>query len=160
MRNNSQKGIAPIAALIIALLVIGGGGYAIKKGFEKRAGEEREATKTELPVSVANTIAPEQTAAVVEAVKKEVTVTYTDEGFSPKIVTIKKGDMVVFQNKTGARASVASDEHPTHLLYPEFDQYKTEQRGKDEFRFSFENVGTWKYHDHLNAIMTGTVIVE
>ena len=64
-----------------------------------------------------------------------------------------------FQNKTGKRVSVASDEHPTHLLYPEFDQYKTAERGKDIFRFTFEKVGTWNYHDHLNATMGGTVVV-
>jgi plastocyanin len=92
--------------------------------------------------------------------KKEVKVNYTEGGFAPKTVTIKKGEAVVFENKTGKRASVASDEHPTHLIYPEFDQYKTDQRGKDEFRFTFEKTGTWNYHDHLNANVTGTVIVE
>lgn len=86
-------------------------------------------------------------------------VIYDANGFSPNTITIKKGDTVIFQNKTGKPASVASGAHPTHLLYPEFDQYKTDQRGKDEFRFTFEKVGTWKYHDHLNANMTGTVIV-
>ena len=92
--------------------------------------------------------------------KREIKVTYNTQGFSPKTVTIKKGETVVFENKTGKKASVASDEHPTHLLYPEFDQYKTEQRGKGEFRFTFEKAGTWNYHDHLNANMTGTVVVK
>lgn len=93
-------------------------------------------------------------------VSQEVRVTYTSQGFSPKTVTVKKGDIVVFENKTGTSASVASNEHPTHLLYPEFDQWKTDQRGKTEFRFMFEKTGAWKYHDHLNSTMTGTVIVE
>lgn len=92
-------------------------------------------------------------------VSQEIRVIYNSQGFSPKTVTIKKGDSVVFENKTGKAASVASDEHPTHLLYPEFDQYKTAQRGKTEFSFTFEKVGTWKYHDHLNPTMTGTVVV-
>lgn len=95
-----------------------------------------------------------------DAMKKETKVNYTAAGFSPKTVAIKKGETVVFENKTGKPASVASAVHPTHLLYPEFDQYKTDQRGKDEFRFTFEKAGTWKYHDHLNSTMTGTVIVE
>jgi len=93
------------------------------------------------------------------AVKKETKVTYNAQGFSPKTVTIKKGETVVFENKTGKSASIASDEHPTHLLYPEFDQYKTDARGQTEFKFTFEKAGTWKYHDHLNASMVGTVIV-
>lgn len=94
-----------------------------------------------------------------ESTQKETIVIYDATGFSPKTVTIKKGETVVFQNKTGKRVSVASDEHPTHLLYPEFDQYKTAERGKDIFRFTFEKVGTWNYHDHLNATMGGTVVV-
>lgn len=93
-------------------------------------------------------------------VSQEVRVMYTSGGFSPKTVTIKKDDIVVFENKTGKPASIASDEHPTHLLYSEFDQYKTDQRGKNEFRFMFEKVGAWKYHDHLNSTMMGTIIVE
>ncbi len=92
--------------------------------------------------------------------KKESKVTYNTQGFSPKSITIKKGDTVVFENKTGKNASVASDLHPTHTVYPEFDQYKTDQRGKTEFRFTFEKTGTWNYHDHLAPTVTGTVIVE
>lgn len=91
--------------------------------------------------------------------KKEVKVVYNSSGFAPKTITIKKGETVVFENKTGKSASVASDNHPDHLIYPEFDQYKTDQRGKTEFRFTFDKVGTWKYHDHLNASMGGTVVV-
>lgn len=89
----------------------------------------------------------------------ETIITYNTNGFSPKEVTIAKGGTVVFQNKTGKPASIASGPHPTHTNYPEFDQYKTDQRGRDEFRFVFEKVGLWGYHDHLNATMTGTVIV-
>ncbi|KKW11494.1 MAG: hypothetical protein UY50_C0012G0013 [Parcubacteria group bacterium GW2011_GWA2_49_9] len=90
---------------------------------------------------------------------KETVVTYDANGFSPKSITVKKGETVVFKNETGKPASVASNDHPNHLLYPEFDQYKTDQRGKDEFQFTFEKAGTWQYHDHLNAIMGGTVVV-
>ncbi len=100
-----------------------------------------------------------QGAAAITAMPTEITVTYSATGFSPKTVTIKKGDTVVFENRTGKKASVASNDHPTHLLYPEFDQYKTDQRGKTEFRFTFEKAGAWNYHDHLAPTMTGTVIV-
>ncbi|KKW21088.1 MAG: hypothetical protein A2W52_02870 [Candidatus Taylorbacteria bacterium RIFCSPHIGHO2_02_49_25] len=116
--------------------------------------EEKKEAGTSSAMPVPGTDTPEMIAS------KEWKVTYTSQGFSPKTITVKKGDMAVFENKTGKSASVASDEHPTHTIYPEFDQYKTEQRGKTEFRFVFEKVGTWKYHDHLNSTMTGTVIVE
>ena len=140
MQNNSQKGGAILWVLVI--LIIAAGGFFF---FRNNTDTEESATQ---PITEETTIVP-----------TEITVTYDANGFSPNTVTIKKGETVIFQNKTGKSASVASGAHPTHLIYPEFDQYKTEQRGQDEFRFVFEKVGTWKYHDHLNATMTGTVIV-
>lgn len=101
-----------------------------------------------------------ETAAVSKALSPAATVTYTVTGFTPKTVTIKKGEAVLFENKTGKPFSVASNPHPTHTAYPEFDQWKTNQKGKSEFKFTFEKVGMWEYHNHLNSNMTGTVIVE
>lgn len=154
MRINTQKGIAPIAALVI-ILIIAGGAFLL---FKNRAGNGDGVVETSMPIPESET--PEMIVENTGTEPAEITVTYDANGFMPKTVTVRKGDTVVFQNKTGKPASVASAVHPTHLLYPEFDQYKTAERGKDEFRFSFEKVGAWKYHDHLNATMTGTVVVE
>lgn len=120
--------------------------------------KEKSGTEVNAAMPVPGSTVPEMI--VSEDPKKEVKVVYNPAGFAPKTITIKKGETVVFENKTGKSASVASDDHPSHLIYPEFDQYKTDQRGKTEFRFTFEKVGTWNYHDHLNAAMGGTVIVE
>ena len=157
---NTQKGIAPIAALIIALLVIGGGAYGIKKAADKKAAKQKESVKAAKEEE--KMMPPEDTmmkGAGESMMQSEKAVTYGAQGFTPKTVTIKKGETVVFRNKTGKAASVASDLHPVHTIYPEFDQYKTDQRGKDEFRFSFEKIGTWNYHDHLNAVNVGTIVV-
>lgn len=275
MRINTKQGIAPIAVIIIALLAVGGGGYAIKKGMDKtkekkekqeqvakdEMGTKDEKTPTTLQVKLDEQNASGQAGQVViaavgtstlrvivnlagkpsgvaqpahihlgscpnpggirypltnvgngasqtdipnmtikqllselplainvhksateasvyvacgnitdgkvatekpDTVAKETKiskVTYTSAGFAPKSITVRKGETVVFENKTGKAASVASDEHPTHLLYSEFDQYKTDQRGNTEFRFTFTKVGSWDYHDHLNASMGGTVVV-
>ncbi|MDO8564705.1 MAG: cupredoxin domain-containing protein [bacterium] len=267
---NTKQGIAPIAAIIIGLLVIGGGAYAIKKGVDKKekkektemteekdktatstsgalhiklseqnnSGQKGEVTITRMGTSSvkvilnitgkpATTTQPAHihvgvcpnpgavkypltsvdkgasqtelqgvtiesllaqlplainvhksaaesgvyvacgnieakatsTKVSIEKSKETKKVTYNAQGFSPKSVTVQKGDTVLFENKTGKSASVASMPHPTHELYPEFDQFKTDAQGKDEFKFTFDKVGTWQYHDHLNTNMTGTVIV-
>ena len=89
------------------------------------------------------------------------TVVYTDAGFSPQTLTIAQGGSVTFINQTTAgKMSVASDEHPAHTIYPEFDQYKTSARGQKEFTFTFTKSGTWNYHDHIKANFGGTVIVK
>ena len=49
-------------------------------------------------------------------------VTYTDTGFAPLSVTIKKGTTVTFVNESSRGMWVASAVHPTHQLLPGFDQ--------------------------------------
>src|SRR3989344_3131123 len=51
---NTQRGIAPIAAIIIGLLVVGGGAYAVKKGVDKKEGKEKK-EKTEMATSTEKT---------------------------------------------------------------------------------------------------------
>ena len=88
-----------------------------------------------------------------------VEVDYTATGFSLATVTVKKGTTVKFINKSGGSMSVASNPHPIHTDYPGFDQYKSSQKGQNEYDFTFDKVGTWGYHNHLNASDGGTVIV-
>lgn len=117
---------------------------------------------TPMPVQVAPTAAmpavPVAPMAPVEPVQS-VIVERSDSGFSPASVTVKKGTAVKFINKSSTPMSVASDPHPTHTNYPEFDQYKSTFKGKSEYDFTFEKVGTWGYHNHLNPSQTGTVMV-
>ncbi|MBI3046336.1 MAG: cupredoxin domain-containing protein [Candidatus Harrisonbacteria bacterium] len=95
------------------------------------------------------------------------TVTYTDSGFSPSALTIKKGGTVTFKNESSKTMWTASAIHPTHTLYPAtggcissaFDACKGIQPG-DSWPFKFDIAGTWKYHNHLNPGDTGTIIVE
>ena len=97
----------------------------------------------------------------------EITVEITSSGFSPKILTINAGDTVVFANKDANAHWPASAFHPTHAVYPEsggcigskFDSCKGLNEG-EMFSFRFDNKGTWRYHDHLDPSLTGTIIVE
>lgn len=96
-------------------------------------------------------------------------VTYTDEGYSPKTITISEGDTVRFLNNADGRMWTASAIHPTHTLYPEktandclgsaFDQCEAAENGTF-WEFTFTETGEWNYHNHVRANHTGTVIVE
>lgn len=86
------------------------------------------------------------------------TVVYTNEGYMPKEITIKKGDTLKFINLSDRMVWTASDEHPTHTIYPEFDEKKLSGKSS-EYSFKFERVGTWKYHNHANASHIGSVTV-
>lgn len=87
-------------------------------------------------------------------------VNYTDQGFVPKTITIKRGETVRFMNQASTGYMwVGSDPHPSHTDYPGFDQKAVGQKG-DIYEFTFSNPGTWGYHNHLDPSMTGTVIVK
>jgi len=102
-----------------------------------------------------------------EVVPSAMTITYGANGFSPSSVTIKKGGTVTWVNETGGTMWVASAMHPTHMVYDgttreahcpgttTFDQCASGNR----YSFTFDKVGTWNYHDHVNAGKFGSVTV-
>tara|TARA_B100000508_G_scaffold4874_2_gene3870 strand:+ start:628 stop:1800 length:1173 start_codon:yes stop_codon:yes gene_type:complete len=83
---------------------------------------------------------------------------YTDSGFEPKDVTISLGTMVHFVNESSVDMWVASDDHPAHTDLPTFDQFKGSGPG-EQYVYIFDQVGEWKYHDHLNPTAVGTIVV-
>ena len=94
----------------------------------------------------------------------QTTVTYDNKTFTPSTVTIKAGATVLFDNTSEVPMWPASDAHPTHTLYPEFDMARANantlpEPGQD-FSFTFTKTGAWKYHDHNFPDITGTIMVE
>jgi plastocyanin len=98
-----------------------------------------------------------------------VTVTYTDDGFFPKEVTVKKGDVVKFVNNASGGMWVGSAIHPTHSQYPiktesdclgsAFDQCVASDPGTS-WEFKFDAVGSHGYHNHVRASHFGKIIVQ
>lgn len=80
-------------------------------------------------------------------------------GFDPSEVTIKIGEDVEFQNLDQVDRWPASNIHPTHGIYPEFDP-RNPIKPNDSWQFKFERAGTFKFHDHLIPNLTGTIKVE
>jgi len=87
-----------------------------------------------------------------------VTVTRTERGFEPSRIYIRKGDTVVFMSKTNKSFWPASDSHPAHTAYPAFDPQKPIPP-EGEWRFIFEKPGVWNFHDHMDPLMKGKVVV-
>ena len=88
-----------------------------------------------------------------------VIVTYTDNGFIPSSVEIQVGETVRFINESSRLMWVASDIHPAHNILPTFDQFRVSGFG-ESYEYTFDQQGTWKYHDHVNASKVGTIIVR
>ena len=100
-------------------------------------------------------------------------VSITDTGFTPKTFTIKKGDSVTWTNARSAESWPASAQHPSHTLYPGsgIDKCGTSDENtifdacdglaqNESYTFTFNEVGSWNYHDHLVPSQSGRIVVE
>lgn len=135
---------------------------------EKAPGEEFETVLDVEPVK------KEESPSQDNKKKKEVndrspntTVTFSDSGYAPATVTIKKGVTVTFVNASARSTWPASAFHPTHTVYPTtggclgsmFDACRGLGNG-ESWTFTFDQAGSWKYHDHLNPSFRGTIEVK
>ena len=82
----------------------------------------------------------------------------TSSGFSPAQVTISQNQTLEFVNLDREPHWPASDVHPTHDLYKEFDPTVAIEAGKS-WTFRFTKAGKWGFHDHLNPHRRGVVTV-
>ena len=106
--------------------------------------------------------------ATVSTTPTSATVTYDGSSFSPANVTIKKGSTVTFTSTDGSMW-VASGPHPAHTAYsgtdrqthcPDTSGTAFDQCGAgSSYSFTFQKIGTWPYHNHLNAAVFGKVAV-
>lgn len=104
---------------------------------------------TELKVDTQN-IAP--------AGGKVISISLTKDGFNPKSITAGLGDKLIWTNNTTSPTTVNSDTHPIHDLYP-FLNLGEFQPGQT-VRIIMRQIGTFRYHNHLNPSQTGTITVK
>jgi plastocyanin len=152
-----------ITIIIVAVVLVGG--YFLFKGTsqltlsvpETLSDEEAKETKKESTLEQSNQQPSSQSSVV----------TYTDTGYAPATLQIKKGETVVFKNQSSQSMWIASAFHPTHTAYPTtggclgstFDACKGVQPNEN-WSFKFDISGTWKYHNHLSPGDIGTIIVQ
>ena len=145
-----------ILGIVAAVLVVLGGWYVF------------QGTPAQAPVATTPTPA---TTTPTTATAPSVTITYTNQGFSPESVTVPSGATVTFVNQSSNKMWVASDPHPTHQGYDgttrsqhcaagytgpaPFDQCSA----GDSFSFTFIKIGTWGYHNHGAPSNKGSITV-
>lgn len=90
---------------------------------------------------------------------QQTTITMTENGFEPKEVAVKQGDTVRFVSEVSDREYwPASDSHPTHNLLAAFDPERPLQPD-EAWEFTFDTLGSWKFHDHLRSDLKGVITV-
>jgi len=89
---------------------------------------------------------------------REHVVELRQDGFHPEKIIIQQGDTVKFITALEQPFWPASNIHPSHTIYPEFDAQES-ILSKDSWSFKFTEPGLWKYHDHIHANHTGKITV-
>ncbi len=152
-----------IIAVIVIVVLLGGAFFFLK--FKNKSQQpitsssqtQQEQNQTQATVSETQA-SPAPSA---EAIKKQVEVTLTATGFSPKEVTVDRGTKVIWMNKSGKEATVNSNPHPVHTDHPELNlgSFNDGETG-NTLELFFNSPGTFNYHNHFNAVQGGTVIVK
>ena len=154
-----------IAVVIVAVVVVGG--YFLFRGaYQSTPSIPQTSNEQTVPQTSNQQTAPQSSTEQAPIAEKN-EVIYTNAGYSPATLTIKKGETVTFKNQSSSSMWTASGIHPTHRLYPTtggcigstFDTCKGVEPG-DSWSFRFDISSTWKYHNHLSPSDTGTITVE
>jgi len=153
---------------VLVIVVLGGGAYYYLQSPQESSQEEVNEQETVMEEKEGEGMMEGESAAMERHV-----VVYSDSGFSPGELTIRKGDTVTFRNESSRDMWPATAIHPSHTVYPGsgigrcntseeesiFDACRRIENG-GEFSFVFQEAGDWKYHDHLRATNWGAIIVE
>ncbi len=152
--------------LIGVLVIVAVGAFVMFRGSAPEYTSNTTPAPTESPAvspgSASDTIKPSASPS-----SKVVTVTYSDNGYTPSSVTIPVGGTVTWKNESSQLMWTASNPHPVHNGYPEpggcisstFDACMGYGPGTS-WSFTFDKIGTWGYHNHLRARNQGVVIVQ
>ena len=129
---------------VIVVLVVLGGGYALIKNNDNNSKSNSSST---MNMSSSSNSSNESSKTVATNLVK-----ISDFAFSPADITVKKGTTVTWTNEDNVVHTVTETDGRTG---PQSDDL---QKG-DTYTFTFNDMGTFKYHCSHHSSMTGTVTV-
>jgi plastocyanin len=134
--------------LVVIVALLGVGGYAL---FHKSS------YNTTSPTTNSSGQSPAASSST-DTAPVAATITFTDSGFSPALVTVKSGDTIRITNKSSQPIQVDSNPHPAHTDDTELNVGAVDAGASKTFVLTTK--GTWGYHDHLSPGFTGRINVE
>jgi plastocyanin len=156
MRTSTIIGVlVVVAVLVIAAFLV----FSPSTSQEALAPTSTPEVAVSLGAPIDTTSATPSASPTTVVVSEAVVISMTDTGFEPATVTVAPGTKVTFMNNGQAAHWPASGPHPTHTNLPGFDAKKGLATG-ESYSFTFDKVGTWGFHDHLNPQLFGSVVVK
>lgn len=132
----------------LALVVIGGAGYAALHTYSKNNASPASNTQTQ-NTNTPSTPNTEQTAN---------TITFDGSRFSPSTLTVASGTSVTIKNTSSQALQLDSNPHPVHTDDTDLN-VGTVAAGQSQ-TFTVTKKGTFGYHDHLEAGIQGKITVQ
>lgn len=149
-----SKSAVITVVIVIALLLLGGWSFISSQ----KPPVPQTPSVSQTPVPQPTSQATDEAEISSEEVDEALLVEITSKGFDPKEIKIKAGQTVTWMNTDTAVHTVNSAIHPTHQVYPRLNLDNIQPGAKKSL--SFPDTGTYKYHDHLNPSLTGSITVE
>lgn len=146
-----------VIGLVAVVIVVAG--FAAVFGLHKNASApaNQEAASSQAADETDSSEQTEATSSNDQTSSQTATITFTDDGFMPSTLTVKKGTVVTVKNSSSNRVQFSSDDHPTHRLDPEINLEVLEPG--ESASFTAKTVGTHGFHDHIDDSKVGTLIV-
>ena len=142
--------ICAVAVVVIGIGVV----FLMGKDASAPASESSDQPTTQSQAQSDSTIATDSSN---DSGELAATITFTDEGFTPSQLTVKKGATVTVKNESKSKVQFSSDDHPTHRLETEMN-LRVLSPGESGM-FIVTKVGAWGFHDHIDDSKTGTLTV-
>ena len=145
-----------VIVLVVIIVLALAGWYFLKP--QQLSAPQTPTDVTSTPTPTQSPTATEDAMMEKEQVMEKNTVQITSAGFSPKSISIKVGESVTWMNSDSQKHTVNSIPHPVHTDYQPLNLGVIQPDNQKSL--TFDKVGTYKYHDHLNPSLTGAVTVE
>lgn len=144
-----------VVTTVVVILVLGLGWWFLARS--QKTYQQRPVYQTP-PASSPVTSSPRISASPSASPATKNTVKIQSSGFVPASISIKVGQTLTWVNADSVNHNVNSAVHPTHLVYPPLNLGLI--KSGEEKSLTFPKAGTYKYHDHLNPSLTGSVTVQ
>jgi plastocyanin len=96
---------------------------------------------------------------IVQDRDSDLIISMQSSGFEPHNVDLQMGETICWINRDVDAHWPASNIHPTHGIYPEFDPKRPIAAGQ-EWCMTFVRQGIWTFHDHLHPDNSGIIRVN
>lgn len=146
--------------LIIGVVVVGilalGTFYVLQGNYSKKTNSTSSSSTSNTNTTSNSSSQSNQTAS------DNVTITYSDSGFSPASATVKSGGKITWVNNSSGQLQIGSDPHPVHTGNRELtgNAFTLTLNAGEQKSVTVSKTGTFGYHNHLSPGDTGKVTVE